>query len=291
MTGDPPPTDPVEQAGPVEQADPARRFSDVFDAYFAEIHRYAAKRLGPDAAADVAAQAFLEAFRQRRRYDPHRASVRTWLYGDRDQGDRPPPARRPGRRACQRSGPARRARPGDRGAPAGATRRAPPDRPRRPWPRRGRPGAGDPLRHGRLPPGAAPPQKGSATAPQQPVNLDPRAAILLAATRAAQQPTGTYWHTDMVSGQSCIAPGERSRVRHHRRRHRVLLLVGPQDRPGRVVLGAHPPGRAGDAARRVGLARRRLPVQLPRLVQRPLRHLHDRDDTLAARPPQPQGGR
>jgi RNA polymerase sigma factor (sigma-70 family) len=81
MTGDPPPTDPVEQAGPVEQADPARRFSDVFDAYFAEIHRYAAKRLGPDAAADVAAQAFLEAFRQRRRYDPHRASVRTWLYG------------------------------------------------------------------------------------------------------------------------------------------------------------------------------------------------------------------
>jgi RNA polymerase sigma factor (sigma-70 family) len=69
MTGDPPPTD------------PAGRFSDVFDAYFTEIHRYAAKRLGPDAAADVAAQAFLEAFRQRRRYDQERASVRTWLYG------------------------------------------------------------------------------------------------------------------------------------------------------------------------------------------------------------------
>jgi RNA polymerase sigma factor (sigma-70 family) len=69
MTGDPPP------------ADPAGRFSDVFDAYFAEIHRYAAKRLGPDAAADVAAQTFLEAFRQRRRYDQERASVRTWLYG------------------------------------------------------------------------------------------------------------------------------------------------------------------------------------------------------------------
>jgi RNA polymerase sigma factor (sigma-70 family) len=78
MTGDPPPTDPAEHA---YSADPAGRFSDVFDAYFAEIHRYAAKRLGPDAAADVAAQAFLEAFRQRRRYDPHRASVRTWLYG------------------------------------------------------------------------------------------------------------------------------------------------------------------------------------------------------------------
>ncbi|MEV5705151.1 RNA polymerase sigma factor [Actinoallomurus sp. NPDC052274] len=68
MTGDPPP-------------DPAERFDEVFDAYFAEIHRYAAKRLGPDAAADVAAQTFLEAFRHRRRYDPIRASVRTWLYG------------------------------------------------------------------------------------------------------------------------------------------------------------------------------------------------------------------
>jgi Sigma-70 region 2 len=78
MTGDPPPTGPAGPAGPT---DPARRFSDVFDAYFAEIHRYAAKRLGPDAAADVAAQAFLEAFRERRRYDAERASVRTWLYG------------------------------------------------------------------------------------------------------------------------------------------------------------------------------------------------------------------
>jgi RNA polymerase sigma-70 factor (ECF subfamily) len=68
MTGDPPPR-------------PAERFDDVFDAYFVEIHRYAAKRLGQDAAADVAAQTFLEAFRQRERYDPERAGVRTWLYG------------------------------------------------------------------------------------------------------------------------------------------------------------------------------------------------------------------
>ena len=68
MTGDPPP-------------DPAGRFDEVFDAYFAEIHRYAARRLGPDAAGDVAAQTFLEAFRQRRGYDPERAGVRTWLYG------------------------------------------------------------------------------------------------------------------------------------------------------------------------------------------------------------------
>ncbi|KAB2350099.1 RNA polymerase sigma factor [Actinomadura rudentiformis] len=68
MTGDPPPR--LDE-----------RFDEVFDAYFAEIRRYAAKRLGPDAAADVAAQTFLEAFRQRRRYDPQRGNVRTWLYG------------------------------------------------------------------------------------------------------------------------------------------------------------------------------------------------------------------
>jgi RNA polymerase sigma-70 factor (ECF subfamily) len=77
MTGEPP----TDSTGPACSVDPAGRFSDVFDAYYAEIHRYAAKRLGPDAAADVAAQAFLEAFRHRRRYDPRRASVRTWLYG------------------------------------------------------------------------------------------------------------------------------------------------------------------------------------------------------------------
>ncbi|MFC4912436.1 RNA polymerase sigma factor [Actinomadura gamaensis] len=57
------------------------RFGAIFDAYHAEIHGYAARRLGPDAAGDVAAQTFLEAFRVRHRYDPSRASVRTWLYG------------------------------------------------------------------------------------------------------------------------------------------------------------------------------------------------------------------
>ncbi|WP_131739917.1 RNA polymerase sigma factor [Actinomadura roseirufa] len=57
------------------------RFGEIFDAYFAEIHGYAARRLGPDVASDVAAQAFLEAFRVRARYDAGRAGVRTWLYG------------------------------------------------------------------------------------------------------------------------------------------------------------------------------------------------------------------
>ncbi|TDD79172.1 RNA polymerase sigma factor [Actinomadura darangshiensis] len=57
------------------------RFGEVFDAHYAEIRGYAAKRLGPDTASDIASQTFLEAFRHRDRYDPARANVRTWLYG------------------------------------------------------------------------------------------------------------------------------------------------------------------------------------------------------------------
>ncbi|RBQ19909.1 RNA polymerase subunit sigma-70 [Spongiactinospora rosea] len=65
-------------ARPLADAD---RFSEVFDAFFAEIHRYAAQRLGPDSAEDVVAETFLVAFRKRASYDPARATVRSWLYG------------------------------------------------------------------------------------------------------------------------------------------------------------------------------------------------------------------
>jgi RNA polymerase sigma factor (sigma-70 family) len=61
-------------------ADPDR-FSGVFDRNFAEIHGYAARRVGPDAADDIAAETFLTAFRVRRRFDPGKGSVRAWLYG------------------------------------------------------------------------------------------------------------------------------------------------------------------------------------------------------------------
>ncbi|MEV4799291.1 RNA polymerase sigma factor [Nonomuraea sp. NPDC049421] len=57
------------------------RFAAIFDAHFAEIHRYVASRLGASAAEDVVADIFLTAFRNRSRYDPARGSVRTWLYG------------------------------------------------------------------------------------------------------------------------------------------------------------------------------------------------------------------
>lgn len=56
-------------------------FGPVFDRYFAEIHGYVARRLGRDAADDVAAETFLTAFRSRRRFDASRGTVRAWLYG------------------------------------------------------------------------------------------------------------------------------------------------------------------------------------------------------------------
>jgi len=56
-------------------------FGVVFDRYFAEIHRYVARRLGRDAADDVAGEVFLTAFRSRRRFDADRGTVRAWLYG------------------------------------------------------------------------------------------------------------------------------------------------------------------------------------------------------------------
>jgi RNA polymerase sigma factor (sigma-70 family) len=56
-------------------------FAVVFDRYFAEIHGYAARRLGSQAADDIAAETFMTAFRKRATYDVARGSVRAWLYG------------------------------------------------------------------------------------------------------------------------------------------------------------------------------------------------------------------
>jgi RNA polymerase sigma-70 factor, ECF subfamily len=60
--------------------DPAR-FAAVFDRHSDEIYRYAAGRLGPDAADDVTAETFLTAFRKRGTYDLGRSDARPWLYG------------------------------------------------------------------------------------------------------------------------------------------------------------------------------------------------------------------
>jgi RNA polymerase sigma-70 factor (ECF subfamily) len=57
------------------------RFASLFDRHAAEIHRYAAARLGPDLADDITAETFLTAFRKRDRYDLGRADALPWLYG------------------------------------------------------------------------------------------------------------------------------------------------------------------------------------------------------------------
>jgi RNA polymerase sigma factor (sigma-70 family) len=61
--------------------DDPERFAVIFDRHADEIHRYAARRLGQQAAADVVSEVFLAAFRNRGRYQPSRTDARPWLYG------------------------------------------------------------------------------------------------------------------------------------------------------------------------------------------------------------------
>ena len=57
------------------------RFGVLFDRHAAAIHRYVARRLGPDMADDIVADTFLTAFRQRHRYDKAQPDACPWLYG------------------------------------------------------------------------------------------------------------------------------------------------------------------------------------------------------------------
>ena len=56
-------------------------FATVFDRHAPALHRYAARRLGPDSAEDVVSETFLTAFEHRYRYQPGQADARPWLYG------------------------------------------------------------------------------------------------------------------------------------------------------------------------------------------------------------------
>ncbi|GAA0940750.1 hypothetical protein GCM10009554_31700 [Kribbella koreensis] len=56
-------------------------FGELFDAYAAPLHRYLARRVGPDHAHDLVSETFLAAFKQRETYNPETAAVRSWLYG------------------------------------------------------------------------------------------------------------------------------------------------------------------------------------------------------------------
>jgi RNA polymerase sigma factor (sigma-70 family) len=56
-------------------------FADVYERYFADIHRYIAGRLGRDVADDIAADTFVIALRKHDGFDAGRGPVRAWLYG------------------------------------------------------------------------------------------------------------------------------------------------------------------------------------------------------------------
>jgi RNA polymerase sigma factor (sigma-70 family) len=71
-----PDSDLIEQAKWVPE-----RFTSVFDRHYRQIYAYAARRLGPDLAEDVASETFLVAFDRRHGYDATRADARPWLYG------------------------------------------------------------------------------------------------------------------------------------------------------------------------------------------------------------------
>jgi RNA polymerase sigma factor (sigma-70 family) len=56
-------------------------FAGLFDRHAPAIYRYVARRLGPDAADDLASEVFLIAFQRRDRYDLAHPDARPWLYG------------------------------------------------------------------------------------------------------------------------------------------------------------------------------------------------------------------
>jgi RNA polymerase sigma factor (sigma-70 family) len=56
-------------------------FAGIFDRYYGQIHDFAARRIGQSLADDVAAETFLIAFTQRKRYDLAKPDARPWLFG------------------------------------------------------------------------------------------------------------------------------------------------------------------------------------------------------------------
>jgi RNA polymerase sigma factor (sigma-70 family) len=68
------------QAIDASLADP-EAFTPLFDRHFDAVHGYAQRRVGRDLADEVAAETFMRAFDQRRRYDLSREDARPWLLG------------------------------------------------------------------------------------------------------------------------------------------------------------------------------------------------------------------
>ncbi|MFI6600773.1 RNA polymerase sigma factor [Nonomuraea sp. NPDC050536] len=61
--------------------DDPEQFGVLFDRYVRQIHHYAARRLGSQAADDIVGETFLAAFRRRGSYDLAYRMARPWLYG------------------------------------------------------------------------------------------------------------------------------------------------------------------------------------------------------------------
>lgn len=59
----------------------AADFEAAFAEHFPPVYRFIARRVGPALAEDLAAETFATAYRRRARFDPGRASLRSWLYG------------------------------------------------------------------------------------------------------------------------------------------------------------------------------------------------------------------
>jgi RNA polymerase sigma-70 factor (ECF subfamily) len=74
-------TYPLDEAVLADSLRSPEAFGELYSRYFPQVWRYMAGRLGPDTADDLAAETFLDAFRQRRRFDPAVGTVRPWLYG------------------------------------------------------------------------------------------------------------------------------------------------------------------------------------------------------------------
>lgn len=77
-TGDPRPTDAALIHAARSEPD---RFADLYDRHVADLFRYARRRVGPDLAEDVVADAFVVAFRRRGSYDLSQPDARPWLFG------------------------------------------------------------------------------------------------------------------------------------------------------------------------------------------------------------------
>ena len=65
----------------VERIADRAAFEEAFSLYAPALLRYVTARIGRDAAADVVAESFALAYRDRSRFDPARGTLRGWLYG------------------------------------------------------------------------------------------------------------------------------------------------------------------------------------------------------------------